>query len=285
MLSHWTQHDVTVNGLRLHYYRTGHGGKHPVVLVHGFSDNGLCWTPVAHDLESEYDVIMPDMVAHGLSARARPGGKLDMAADLAGIIRALGLKRPVIAGHSMGGMVAYQTGVRFPELVGALILEDPPWWLFQPAPTPSSGQSLENPIVAWAKDLPNHTLEELLVGYRRDHPAWPEALLRAMCESKKQLDPTFVDTLAGRMHSPEGNWLTTIHNITQPLLIITANPELGGIVTPEVVTKVRELNPKVTIVNIPDVGHLIRFDNHPAFMGAFREFLELKIKGICCPGI
>jgi N-formylmaleamate deformylase len=87
MLSNWTQNDLLVNDVRLHYYRTGHGDKRPLVLVHGFSDNGLCWTPTARDLESEYDVIMPDMRAHGLSARVQPGEKVDMAADLAELMR------------------------------------------------------------------------------------------------------------------------------------------------------------------------------------------------------
>jgi pimeloyl-ACP methyl ester carboxylesterase len=44
-------------------------------------------------------------------------------------------------------------------------------------------------------------------------------------------------------------------------------------VTPEVQAKVRELNPRVTIVNVPDVGHLIRYDNYAAFMDALRAFL------------
>ena len=75
------------------------------------------------------------------------------------------------------------------------------------------------------------------------------------------------------MNSQEVDWLTTIQNITLPMLIFAANPKLGGIVTPEVVAKVRELNPNVTIAHIPDVGHLIRFDNYTAFMNALREFL------------
>ena len=76
------------------------------------------------------------------------------------------------------------------------------------------------------------------------------------------------------MYSQEVNWLTTIQNITLPMLVFAANPELGGIVTPEVVAKVRELNPKVTIASIPDVGHLIRFDNYTAFNDALRAFLK-----------
>ena len=76
------------------------------------------------------------------------------------------------------------------------------------------------------------------------------------------------------MHSLESNWQTTLPNIAHPMLVFAADPELGGIVTPEVVAKIRQLNPKVTIASIPGVGHLIRFDNYPAFMEAFRAFLK-----------
>ncbi|HEX2907337.1 MAG TPA: alpha/beta hydrolase [Phototrophicaceae bacterium] len=274
MLAHWTQNDLSVNGVRLHYYSTGNTDKRPLVLVHGFSDNGLCWTPIARELEAEYDVIMPDMRGHGLSERVQAGQKIDMAADLAGLIRTLELNCPIICGHSMGAMITYQIGVRFPELTRALILEDPPWWFAQPVQTPPPDEPAEPPIAKWARSLANQTLEELLVQYRKDHPDWPEELLYPMCESKKQLDPAIVDTMTARMHAQEVNWLTSIQNVTQPLLLFAANPELGGIVTPEVVAEVRKLNPKVTIINMPDVGHLIRFDKYAAFMDALWAFLK-----------
>jgi len=53
MLPHWTQNDLPVNNINIHYYRTGNGNKHPLVLPHGFSDNGLCWALIARDLEVE----------------------------------------------------------------------------------------------------------------------------------------------------------------------------------------------------------------------------------------
>jgi N-formylmaleamate deformylase len=276
MLPHWTQNDLLINGVRLHYYRTGQGDKRPLVLVHGFSDNGLCWTPVARDLEPNYDVIMPDMRGHGLSERVQSGEKVDMAADLAGLIRTLKLSSPVICGHSMGAMITYQIGVRFPELASALVLEDPPWWLPQPQAVQTSlpGEPAEPPIAKWAKSLANQTLDELLVQYRNDHPDWPEELVRPMCESKKQLDPTIVDTMVGRMNAQEVDWLTTIQTITHPMLLFVGNLELGAIVTPEVVKRVHQLNPKVTIVTIPDVGHLIRFDKYAAFIEALSAFLK-----------
>ncbi len=245
--------------MRLHYYRTGNTDKRPLVLVQGFSDNGLCWTPTARNLESEYDVIMPDMRAHGLSGRIQPGQNVDMAADLAGLIRILELSSPVICGHSMGAMVTYQTGVRFPELTSALVLEDTPWWLHQPDQTLPTGKYVEPPIAKWAKNLANQTLD---------------GLLYPMCESKKQLDPSIIDTMVDRMHSQEVNWLTSIQNIAQPVLLFAGNPVFGGIMTKEVVAQVRQLNPKVTIVNFPDVGHLIRFDKYAAFMDALWAFLK-----------
>jgi N-formylmaleamate deformylase len=272
MLSSWTQDDFLVGDVRLHYYRTGHGDKRPLVLVHGFSDSGLCWSRTAHDLEAEYDVVMPDMRGHGLSARMRPGDDVDMAADLAGLIRGLGLKRPILGGHSMGAGVTYQTAVRFPELAEALVLEDPPWWLGRPIPP--SGRSDEHPPSEWAHGLAGQTLEELVARYREEQPHWPEELVRLMAESKKQLDQAIVETLFDRLNREGSDWLTTIGGITQPVLLLTANPELGAIVTPAVRAKVRELNPRVTIVNVPNVGHLIRYDNYTAFMDAVRAFLK-----------
>lgn len=275
MLPHWTQNDVQVNGVRLHYSRTGRGDKRPLILVHGFSDNGLCWTPVACELETDYDVIMPDMRGHGLSERIRPGEMVDMAADLAGLIRTLGLERPIVCGHSMGAGVTFQLGTRFPELASALILEDPAFVITQPGKPSPFDQPGENPVAKWARSLPGKTLEELLVQYREEHPTWPEVLVRQMCESKKQLDPTILDTLAERMQHERSSWQTTLQTIKHPMLIFTANPELGALVTPEAAARIRELNPSVTLVNVPNVGHLIRYDNYQAFMDHLRAFLKV----------
>ena len=272
MDSGWTQDDFLVGDVRLHYYRTGRGDKRPLVLVHGFSDSGLCWSRVARDLKADYDVVMPDMRGHGMSERMRPGDEVDMAADLAGLIRGLGLKRPIVVGHSMGAAVTYQTGVRFPDLTAALVLEDPPWWLSRPLqPT---GQFDANPMSAWARGLAGQTLEVLLALYRAEQPDWPDETVRFMAESKKQLDQGIVETLFGNLDGGGSDWLDTNRAVAAPVLLLTGNPQLGAIVTPEVQARVGELNPTWTIVNVPDVGHLIHYDNYAAFMDALREFLR-----------
>ena len=42
----WQSAFSNTNGIRLHYTRTG-GAKPPLVLAHGITDDGLCWSPVA----------------------------------------------------------------------------------------------------------------------------------------------------------------------------------------------------------------------------------------------
>ena len=64
--SHWIEGMVEANGIRQHYYRTG-GDRRTLILLHGFTDNGLSWARVARALERDYDVVMVDARGHGLS--------------------------------------------------------------------------------------------------------------------------------------------------------------------------------------------------------------------------
>ena len=136
----WFSGDVVANGMHIHYYRTG-GDKPPLVLSHGATDSGLCWTRVARVLESNYDLILPDARGHG-SSDAPPSGyaSSDRAADLAGLIDALGLQRPAIGGHSMGAATTLRLVADYPDLASCAVLEDPVLvWivvpLFRPALT------------------------------------------------------------------------------------------------------------------------------------------------------
>src|SRR5215211_8666989 len=129
MRKDWQTGYVETNGLRLHYTRTG-GDKPPIVLAHGVTDDGLCWSPVAEVLAPEYDAIMVDARGHGRSdAPERGYGPAEQAEDLAGVIAGLELNRPAVLGHSMGAATALVLAGAYPDLPGAILLEDPPaWW-------------------------------------------------------------------------------------------------------------------------------------------------------------
>ena len=88
----YTESDFTVKGVKLHYYRTG-GDKPPIILLHGATDNGLCWTTTAEVLAEKYDVIMLDAQGHGLSDRLTPGTTFEtLSQQVAALAKELELK-------------------------------------------------------------------------------------------------------------------------------------------------------------------------------------------------
>lgn len=271
MNSTWTEHDIDIGGKQMHYIRTGPGGcgKPVLVLVHGFSDDGPCWTPTARDLAAEYDIIMPDARGHGRSGRVQPGEVVDQTGDLAGLMQTLGLGKVIVAGHSMGAWMASELAARFPELVRAVILEDAPWRRPRPEDSERSLLSKESPLAAFIHGMVGMTLEEIVARERGEHPAWSDEALRLWCAAKTRLDLNFLEIASmGRM-----DWQETAKAIACPTLLVTADPAKGGIVTPESAALATELNSLIRVVNIPNVGHHVRFEAYEAYMAVFRAFL------------
>jgi len=123
----WSKGDIQANGITIHYYRTDGNNKPPILLLHGFTDSGLCWPRVAHDLEGSYDVTMTDARGHGHSGDSAADFSLALLADdAAAVIGALNLEKPYVLGHSMGAMTAATVAATYPDLVRAIVLEDPP---------------------------------------------------------------------------------------------------------------------------------------------------------------
>lgn len=64
----WSDGYLYANGVRLHYHHAVPAAeKPPLVIVHGITDNGLCWATLALKLQDDYDIYMLDARAHGLS--------------------------------------------------------------------------------------------------------------------------------------------------------------------------------------------------------------------------
>jgi pimeloyl-ACP methyl ester carboxylesterase len=101
-------------------------GRGPsILLLHGLASSSHIWDLVAPRLAPRFRVVAYDQRGHGLSGKPSSGYGFDrLIADAAAVIRALGLKRPVVAGHSWGANVALQLAVSRPRLVSGDVLVD-----------------------------------------------------------------------------------------------------------------------------------------------------------------
>ena len=109
-----------VNGVHL-YYET-HGAGRPMILLHGGLGSGEMFGPILSTLADHHQVILPDLQGHGRTGDIdRPLDVRLMADDIAALIDHLGLDRPDVVGYSLGGGVAFQVAIKYPEKVGRLV--------------------------------------------------------------------------------------------------------------------------------------------------------------------
>jgi len=289
-MSSWQEGDVEANGIRLHYTRTG-GAKPPLVLAHGVTDDGLCWTPVAAALEADYDVIMVDARGHGRSEALEAGyDPATQAADLHGVIEALNLHKPLVLGHSMGAVTALVLAATYPDVPGAILLEDPPqWWMSsdpvlgaekEQAGTRASavihGRRADDErllgMQAWFADLKRKTREQLIAEQRAAAPRWSDAELEPWADSKLRVSPNVLNVFNADA-STTIDWLSLLPRVTCPVLLITADPAQGAIVTDDGAAALKKLVPQLQIAHLDDAGHNIRRDQLDRYMEAVRAFL------------
>ncbi|HKP53648.1 MAG TPA: alpha/beta hydrolase [Chloroflexia bacterium] len=112
---------IQANGLDIYYEE--HGQGKPLLLIHGGILTGGSWQPYLAVFAKHYRVITPDSRGHGRTAN--PAGSLSfelLADDMAALIQALDLQKPLICGYSDGGQVALEIGMRYPDLPQALII-------------------------------------------------------------------------------------------------------------------------------------------------------------------
>jgi N-formylmaleamate deformylase len=267
-MNNWADGFVrAADGVRIHYYRPGGatgGALPPLVMAHGFSDNGLCWTPVAQALAAAYDVIMLDFRGHGLSDRVSGDGIIDMTPDVAAVIEGLGLRRPIVLGHSAGAAAAAQLAAARPELVAALVLEDPPWWDQPPVADAGFPAFLES-----LRRLQAHPPADPIAAARSRNPGWPANELGPWIQSKIQFDLHWIDCRP--IYEP---FRSVASRLSCPGLLLTGDPDRGALVTAEVAQEVLQCWPGVRVEHVTGAGHNIRRDRYPAYLGALINWLH-----------
>lgn len=269
--SSWKDGYVLTNGIRMHYWRTAGAGKVPLVLAHGSSDDGLCWTNLAKELESSFDIVMIDARGHGLSDPPKPGDPVDVQADdLAGLIRELKLDHPIVMGHSMGSFAATAFAAKYPDVPRAVVLEDPNL-LNRPLNSTAANADPQARRAA-VLERNNQSEADLVAGCVKNSPKWGRSECEIWAPSKRRHHP---DTALGRGVGDRPRLSELFAKITAPTLILKADAQ----------PDVRQENEKIAailkrgqIVHIDGAGHNVRRDEKQRTLAALKPFLA-KVAG------
>lgn len=243
--------------------RTG-GSKPPLILLHGLTANGACWTAVAHVIGGDYDVIMPDARGHGTSSVPNYGYRYeDFANDVVGLIEALRLPPPILIGHSMGGMTAAIVASRNPKLLRCVILADPTFL------SPEVQREIRDSDVAdQHRRYLTMSLEDVVAEERVRHPDRPLETIELIARARLQTNMGAFDILK----PPNPDYMQVVSAIEVPTLLVIGGS--AGVVSPDVAADLHRLNPRLQVEQIPEVGHGLHYDQPERFAVVVKSFLR-----------
>lgn len=259
----WTTESCKANGIDVHYLRTG-GDKPPVILLHGLMMNGACWTPLARALEKDYDVVMPDARGHGKSSYPDHGYLYDdLAADVMSLIDVLGLAKPVLLGHSMGGMTAAVVASRNPKRLQGLVLADPTFL------TPQRQREVyESDVADQHRRILSRPRQDLLVEMQGRHSHRSREIIELFVQARFQTSIRAFKVLT----PPNPDYMQLITTLDVPSLLVVG--DVGSVVTIEIVEQLAGLNQHLQVVQIEKAGHGVPFDQPERFSAFVQTFLR-----------
>ncbi len=124
----WTEGGAQVGDVRLHWIEAGAGA--PVLLLHGFPENGHAWRHQLPALAAAgFRAVAPDL--RGYNRSDKPSGHRNytierLVDDVVGLVRALGAERVHLVGHDWGGVVAWYVAMLRPDVVERLVIINAP---------------------------------------------------------------------------------------------------------------------------------------------------------------
>jgi len=227
----------------MNYLRTGSG--QPLVLLHGFPLDNSIWNPLLPHLADHYDLILPDLPGLGRSLLFKEDCHLtEMAADLAELLRGLGLPRAFVAGHSMGGYVALAFARQSPEMLLGLGLIST-----QALPDTPERQAARQQTAAEVAAKGPAVVADAMAAKLSANLAH-EALLRETI--LRQPAPGIVNALKAMAARPDSTDL--LPGLDCPVSILHG---LGDIlIPPERAREMKSLLPKASLTELPGVGHM-----------------------------
>ncbi len=265
---------------------SGPAARAPMLMLHGV---GRCW--------QDYASLIPSLLwrwqIHGLDFRGHGGSQFtpghylvrDYVRDAVAVIRGVIAKPLVVYGHSLGAMVAATVAAEVPDLVRAVVLEEPPFDLLGPNIRQTTFYSMFAAMRSFSgSTLPVDELTRVIGQTRVDAVGKPEGVrldelrdpvgLRFMAGCLRRVDPTLWDPLLA------GQWLDGIDpvdvlkSIRCPVLLLQGEIADGSMMLEESGPKIESLVADCTRARVAGAGHLIHGFQPTITLRLVHGFLE-----------
>ena len=247
---------IQANGLDISYEEHGHG--RPLLLIHGGTDSAETWQPYLPAFAEHYRVIAPDSRGHGRTNN--PAGTMSyrlFADDIAALVQALGLHKPLIFGYSDGGQVALDLGIRYPDLPQALVV-GAAWFRFSEA------------YRAWVRALlgDERSPEVDTEQFARDHAGWASWLQQSYGPDDWQ---RLLKEIKPMWATPLNYTSDDFARVKAPTLVLLGDRD--AIVPIEEASEMYRLLPNAELAVLPGADHLACFANVPLTQALVLDFL------------
>lgn len=257
---------LAINNIHLYYEM--HGTKAPLLFIHGLGASTQDWEYQRDVFAKNYQVILVDLRGHGQSDKPNMPYSIPLfAQDIAQLLKTLALFPTHVVGHSLGGMVALQLVLDFPELVKSLTLVN-------------SAPMVSFPSLGSRVGFYLRTLNVKLFGMRflsmqlakMLFPKPEQASLRdTFIERWCQNDPqAYLNALAA---FSDWNVMARLYQLKAPTLVVSADQDYTPVAFKQFYLK---MIPQAELVIIPDSRHITIIDQAVAFNQALADFLKDK---------
>lgn len=263
-----------INGIKTYY--ESHGEGQPIVFLHGGTSDHQLWDQQVEALQDEYRIITYDLRDHGKTESSPVDYTVtDLSDDLNTLLNAHAFEHPVICGLSLGGMIALQHAIAYPDVALGYVVAG----TYLPQRYSFSERLLRG-LVAYGYAEFIETF-----GYNRTQ-AVLDRITRVLIDGENTPDDVTVEELrdepveltdaeAVRIFEAVQSWYQTsidLTRITVPVMGLFGEHEPDWIKTH--IGQMSADIPDFRAYELPDAGHNSHVDAPEAFVTHVREFVD-----------
>jgi pimeloyl-ACP methyl ester carboxylesterase len=264
---------VEPDGIRCAYRRWGKPGGLPLVFMNYFGGNLDDWDPQVTDgFAADYDVILFDNAGVGSSGGETPGTVSEMTRHTVALCDALGLKKIIAVGFSLGGMIAQQMALDHPDRVSRIVL-------LGTGPRGGEGMTFTELSAEERADPDQFLLEAFFSPTDASQAAGRAYLSRLAARTRDRDLPVSTRTAEAQLRAirewgamPSSNRYATLQNIKHPTLVVHGTKDI--VVLPINAFILAERLPDAQLIMYPDSNHGAQYQHAEVFLKHAKMFLS-----------